>query len=157
MTAENNLINWKEYHRENHIVQYRIHLYVLAKAETLSRFVFSSLVTTVSQCWFLMSLLLVLTEYQNNFNTQSLQNTTYNFQYDYDSIMHYGQYFFRSVLLSLLDTQRCSQHAVHMNYTTQVRLVLHGMFLGRTSPLPLQFLDNSNPHSPCLFNSIRKL
>jgi hypothetical protein len=52
-----------------------------------------------------MSLLLVLTEYRYNFNKQSLQNTTYNFEYDYDSIMHYGQYFFRLVLLSLRTEQ----------------------------------------------------
>ncbi|GFG33885.1 hypothetical protein Cfor_09856 [Coptotermes formosanus] len=36
----------------------------------------------------------IIPEYRNNFNKQSLENTTYNFQYDYDSIMHYGQYFF---------------------------------------------------------------
>jgi len=42
----------------------------------------------------------MFTEYRNNFNKQSLRNTTYNFEYDYNSIMHYGQYFFRSVLLS---------------------------------------------------------
>jgi hypothetical protein len=45
-----------------------------------------------------VSRLLVFTEYRNNFNKQSLRNTTYNFEYDYNSIMHYGQYFFRSVL-----------------------------------------------------------
>ncbi|XP_023724085.1 uncharacterized protein LOC111873534 isoform X2 [Cryptotermes secundus] len=36
----------------------------------------------------------IIPEYRNNFNKQSLENTTYNFEYDYDSIMHYGQYFF---------------------------------------------------------------
>jgi hypothetical protein len=45
-----------------------------------------------------LSVLFVFAEYRNNFNKQSLRNTTYNFEYDYNSIMHYGQYFFRSVL-----------------------------------------------------------
>lgn len=33
-------------------------------------------------------------EYKSNFEKQSLENTTYSFEYDYDSIMHYGKYFF---------------------------------------------------------------
>ncbi|XP_067000730.2 hatching enzyme 1.2 [Anabrus simplex] len=36
----------------------------------------------------------VIPEFQANFDKQSLENTTYNFEYDYDSIMHYGQYYF---------------------------------------------------------------
>ena len=35
-----------------------------------------------------------LPEFKNNFDKQSLENTTYSFEYDYDSIMHYGKYFF---------------------------------------------------------------
>jgi hypothetical protein len=35
-------------------------------------------------------------EFQVNFNKESLQNTTYSFEYDYNSIMHYGQFYFRS-------------------------------------------------------------
>jgi hypothetical protein len=31
-----------------------------------------------------------------NFNKESLENTTYSFEYDYGSIMHYGQFYFRS-------------------------------------------------------------
>ncbi len=38
---------------------------------------------------------------ENNFEKQSLINTTYGFEYDYDSIMHYGQYYFR-----FLDTHK---------------------------------------------------
>lgn len=37
----------------------------------------------------------VIPELLVNFDKQSLDNTTYNFEYDYDSIMHYGKYFFR--------------------------------------------------------------
>ncbi|XP_075225806.1 hatching enzyme 1.2-like [Lycorma delicatula] len=36
----------------------------------------------------------VLPEFRNNFDKQSLDNTSYIFEYDYDSIMHYGKYFF---------------------------------------------------------------
>uniref|UniRef100_A0A8D8SAJ5 Metalloendopeptidase n=2 Tax=Cacopsylla melanoneura TaxID=428564 RepID=A0A8D8SAJ5_9HEMI len=36
----------------------------------------------------------VIPAFKNNFNKQSLKNTTYKFEYDYDSIMHYGPYFF---------------------------------------------------------------
>ncbi|XP_049808643.1 hatching enzyme 1.2-like isoform X1 [Schistocerca nitens] len=36
----------------------------------------------------------IIPEFLNNFNKQSLENTTYSFEYDYDSIMHYGAYFF---------------------------------------------------------------
>ncbi|KAJ8890676.1 hypothetical protein PR048_010185 [Dryococelus australis] len=32
--------------------------------------------------------------YKKNFKKQSLENTTYAFEYDYNSIMHYGKYFF---------------------------------------------------------------
>lgn len=32
--------------------------------------------------------------YISNFDKQSLENTTYSFEYDYDSIMHYGKYYF---------------------------------------------------------------
>jgi hypothetical protein len=35
-------------------------------------------------------------EFQVNFNKESLENTTYMFEYDYESIMHYGQFYFRS-------------------------------------------------------------
>jgi len=65
----------------------------------------------VLQCFLLSVFLLVFTEYRNNFNKQSLWNTTYNFEYDYDSIMHYGQYFFRSVLLSLRTRQVKNVHS----------------------------------------------
>ena len=37
----------------------------------------------------------VLTAFLHNFDKQSLKNTTYEFEYDYDSIMHYGTHFFR--------------------------------------------------------------
>ena len=40
-------------------------------------------------------IVLCATGYRSNFNKQSLENTTYGFEYDYDSIMHYGRYFFR--------------------------------------------------------------
>ncbi|XP_039284218.1 low choriolytic enzyme isoform X1 [Nilaparvata lugens] len=36
----------------------------------------------------------VLPEFRSNFDKQSLDNTSYTFEYDYDSIMHYGKYFF---------------------------------------------------------------
>ncbi|KAG8318363.1 hatching enzyme 1.2 [Homalodisca vitripennis] len=36
----------------------------------------------------------VLPGFKSNFDKQSLENTTYKFEYDYDSIMHYGRYFF---------------------------------------------------------------
>ncbi|EEB14095.1 Low choriolytic enzyme precursor, putative [Pediculus humanus corporis] len=36
----------------------------------------------------------ILPDLAVNFDKQSLENTTYNFEYDYDSIMHYGKYFF---------------------------------------------------------------
>nr|CAD7195338.1 unnamed protein product [Timema douglasi] len=32
--------------------------------------------------------------FKKNFDKQSLENATYNFEYDYNSIMHYGKYFF---------------------------------------------------------------
>lgn len=32
--------------------------------------------------------------FRSNFNKQSLENATYNYEYGYDSIMHYGSYFF---------------------------------------------------------------
>ncbi|CAO1316951.1 unnamed protein product [Diamesa hyperborea] len=32
--------------------------------------------------------------YKSNFEKQSLENTTYSFEYDYDSIMHYGKSYF---------------------------------------------------------------
>lgn len=38
----------------------------------------------------------VIPEFRNNFDKQSLENTTYKFEYDYDSIMHYGKSFFSS-------------------------------------------------------------
>ncbi len=37
----------------------------------------------------------IVSEFRNNFDKQSLDNTTYKFEYDYDSIMHYGKNFFR--------------------------------------------------------------
>jgi hypothetical protein len=37
-------------------------------------------------------------EFRNNFDKQSIENTTYAFEYDYDSIMHYGKFFFRWVV-----------------------------------------------------------
>lgn len=40
----------------------------------------------------------MIAEFRNNFDKQSLENTTYKFEYDYDSIMHYGKNFFRYVL-----------------------------------------------------------
>lgn len=36
----------------------------------------------------------VVLDYKSNFDKQSLDNTTYSFEYDYDSIMHYGKHFF---------------------------------------------------------------
>lgn len=33
--------------------------------------------------------------YENNFEKRSLNDTTYAFEYDYDSIMHYGRSYFR--------------------------------------------------------------
>lgn len=36
----------------------------------------------------------IFVEFKSNFDKQSLENTTYSFEYDYDSIMHYGQFFF---------------------------------------------------------------
>lgn len=36
----------------------------------------------------------VVPAYKSNFDKQSLTNTSYMFEYDYDSIMHYGKYFF---------------------------------------------------------------
>lgn len=33
-------------------------------------------------------------EFKQNFEKQSLENTTYSFEYDYDSIMHYGKNYF---------------------------------------------------------------
>lgn len=36
----------------------------------------------------------IIPEFKSNFNKQSLDNTTYSFEYDYDSIMHYGKNFF---------------------------------------------------------------
>ncbi|XP_028139655.1 hatching enzyme 1.2-like [Diabrotica virgifera virgifera] len=36
----------------------------------------------------------IIPNYKANFDKQSLENTTYSFEYDYDSIMHYGKFFF---------------------------------------------------------------
>ncbi|XP_056643093.1 hatching enzyme 1.2-like [Diorhabda sublineata] len=36
----------------------------------------------------------IIPRFKSNFEKQSLDNTTYSFEYDYDSIMHYGRYFF---------------------------------------------------------------
>ncbi|XP_066943288.1 hatching enzyme 1.2-like [Macrobrachium rosenbergii] len=36
----------------------------------------------------------VIQDYLHNFNKQSEVNTTFTFDYDYDSVMHYGSYFF---------------------------------------------------------------
>ncbi|CAI6354099.1 unnamed protein product [Macrosiphum euphorbiae] len=36
----------------------------------------------------------VIPQYRSNFDKQSLKNTTYQFEYDYDSVMHYGKNFF---------------------------------------------------------------
>jgi hypothetical protein len=36
----------------------------------------------------------IIPAYKSNFETQSLENTTYSFEYDYDSIMHYGKTYF---------------------------------------------------------------
>ncbi|XP_019762613.2 hatching enzyme 1.2 isoform X1 [Dendroctonus ponderosae] len=36
----------------------------------------------------------IIPRYKSNFDKQSLDNTTYSFEYDYDSIMHYGKHFF---------------------------------------------------------------
>ncbi|XP_049818579.1 hatching enzyme 1.2 isoform X2 [Aethina tumida] len=36
----------------------------------------------------------IIPRYRGNFDKQSLENTTYSFEYDYDSIMHYGTGFF---------------------------------------------------------------
>jgi Astacin (Peptidase family M12A). len=34
-------------------------------------------------------------EFYVNFDKESLENTTYSFEYDYSSIMHYGEFYFR--------------------------------------------------------------
>ncbi|KAI4470115.1 discoidin cub egf laminin and zinc metalloprotease domain containing [Holotrichia oblita] len=36
----------------------------------------------------------IIPRYKANFDKQSLDNTTYTFEYDYNSIMHYGKYYF---------------------------------------------------------------
>ncbi|XP_066155159.1 hatching enzyme 1.2-like isoform X1 [Euwallacea fornicatus] len=36
----------------------------------------------------------IIPQFKSNFDKQSLENTTYSFEYDYDSIMHYGKTFF---------------------------------------------------------------
>ncbi|RZB39119.1 Astacin domain containing protein [Asbolus verrucosus] len=36
----------------------------------------------------------IIPQFVSNFDKQSLENTTYSFEYDYDSIMHYGKNFF---------------------------------------------------------------
>ncbi|KAK7602081.1 hypothetical protein V9T40_009522 [Parthenolecanium corni] len=36
----------------------------------------------------------IIPQFKANFDKQSLENTTYTFEYDYDSIMHYGRTFF---------------------------------------------------------------
>lgn len=36
----------------------------------------------------------IIPQFLSNFDKQSLDNTTYKFEYDYDSIMHYGKTFF---------------------------------------------------------------
>ncbi|XP_077297361.1 hatching enzyme 1.2 [Arctopsyche grandis] len=36
----------------------------------------------------------IVPEYRSNFEKQSLENTTYTFEYDFDSIMHYGTDYF---------------------------------------------------------------
>ncbi|KAL1128911.1 hypothetical protein AAG570_013445, partial [Ranatra chinensis] len=36
----------------------------------------------------------IVPAFLTNFDKLSLENTTYKFEYDYDSIMHYGKYFF---------------------------------------------------------------
>ncbi|VEN34736.1 unnamed protein product [Callosobruchus maculatus] len=36
----------------------------------------------------------IIPQYKSNFDKESLENTTYSFEYDYDSIMHYGRHFF---------------------------------------------------------------
>lgn len=37
---------------------------------------------------------LKITDFLNNFDKQSLENTTYSYEYDYQSIMHYGSFYF---------------------------------------------------------------
>lgn len=39
----------------------------------------------------------ILPKYKNNFEKQSLKNATYAFEYDYESIMHYGKGYFSKV------------------------------------------------------------
>ncbi|XP_022910831.2 hatching enzyme 1.2 [Onthophagus taurus] len=36
----------------------------------------------------------IISKFKGNFDKQSLENTTYSFEYDYNSIMHYGRYYF---------------------------------------------------------------
>ncbi|KAF5304042.1 hypothetical protein FQA39_LY01827 [Lamprigera yunnana] len=36
----------------------------------------------------------IIPNFKSNFEKQSLENTTYSYEYDYDSIMHYGKYYF---------------------------------------------------------------
>lgn len=40
--------------------------------------------------------------YENNFEKQSLENTTYAFEYDYESVMHYGRDYFRFVMIRIV-------------------------------------------------------
>lgn len=44
--------------------------------------------------FFPSSSLSVLIGFRSNFNKQSPENATYSYEYGYDSIMHYGSYFF---------------------------------------------------------------
>lgn len=50
----------------------------------------SLVLTTIRVC----SKSIFFAEFKPNFEKQSLENTTYSFEYDYDSIMHYGKHFF---------------------------------------------------------------
>jgi len=43
-----------------------------------------------------------LAAFLHNFDKQSLANTTYKYDYDYNSIMHYGTHFFRFFFLKIV-------------------------------------------------------
>lgn len=53
------------------------------------------IITIVTFCIIKYNVLIFVSEYRSNFDKQSLKNTTYQFEYDYDSVMHYGKNFFR--------------------------------------------------------------
>ncbi|CAH1711873.1 unnamed protein product [Chironomus riparius] len=56
----------------------------------------------------------IIPNYKGNFEKQSLDNTTYSFEYDYNSIMHYGSSYFskqkgKSTLLAKMKDEKIGQ------------------------------------------------